>query len=90
MVSSISQHGVLYDIKGVLIDRDSAIGNDSLSLTVNQRKCLTQVLSDKQVDDQDFLGRTIFETLIQLAAVRQTFKVRFFFVGKVLWTYCVR
>ena len=75
MVSAISQYGVLYDSNGILIDRGSTIGNDSQSLTLNQRKCLTEVLLQKKIDDEDFLKRTVFETLIQLAAVRQTFKV---------------
>ena len=75
MVSAISQYGVLYDSNGILIDRGSTIGNDSQSLTLNQRKCLTEVLLQKKIDDDDFLKRTVFETLIQLAAVRQTFKV---------------
>jgi len=75
MVSAISQHGILYDSNGVLIDRDSTIGNDSLSLTASQRKCLTDVLLQKKVDDEQFLKRTVFETLVQIAGVRQAFKV---------------
>ena len=75
MVSSISQHGILYDENGVLIDRESTIGNDSLSLTASQRKCLTDVLLQKKVDEEEFLKRTVFETLVQLGGVRQAFKV---------------
>jgi hypothetical protein len=75
MVSSISQHGVLYDGQGVLVDRESTLGNDSLSLTAHQRKCLTDSLLHKKVDDEDFLKRTVFETLVQLAGVRQALKV---------------
>lgn len=75
MVASISQHGVLYDGQGVLIDRESTIGNDSLSLTASQRKCLVDALLQKKVDDEDFLKRTVFETLLQLAGVRQALKV---------------
>ena len=78
MVSAISQHGILYDSNGVLIDRDSTIGNDSLSLTASQRKCLTDVLLQKKVDDEQFLKRTVFETLVQIAGVRQAFKVLFY------------
>jgi hypothetical protein len=75
MVASVSQHGVLYDGQGVLIDRESTIGNDSLSLTANQRKCLVDALHQKKIDDEDFLKRTVFETLVQLAGVRQALKV---------------
>ena len=75
MVSSISQHGVLYDGQGVLVDRESTLGNDSLSLTAHQRRCLTDSLLHKKVDDEDFLKRTVFETLVQLAGVRQALKV---------------
>jgi endothelin-converting enzyme len=75
MVSAISQHGILYDENGVLIDRESTIGNDSMSLTANQRKCLTDVLLQKKVDEEEYLKRTVFETLVQLAGVRQAFKV---------------
>lgn len=75
MVSAISQHGILYDSNGVLIDRDSTIGNDSLSLTASQRKCTTDVLLQKKVDEEQFLKRTVFETLVQIAGVRQAFKV---------------
>ena len=78
MVSAISQYGV-YDSSGILIDRGSTIGNDSQSLTAGQRKCLTDVFLQKKIDDEDFLKRTEFESLIRLAAVRQTFKVRFDF-----------
>jgi len=74
MVSAISQYGV-YDSSGILIDRGSTIGNDSQSLTAGQRKCLTDVFLQKKIDDEDFLKRTEFESLIRLAAVRQTFKV---------------
>ena len=78
MVASISQHGVLYDGHGVLIDRESTIGNDSLSLTANQRKCLVDALYQKKVDDEEFLKRTVFETLVQLAGVRQALKVCYY------------
>ena len=77
MVSAISQHGILYDSDGVLIDRDSTIGNDSLSLTASQRLCTTDVLLQKKVDEEPFLKRTVFETLLQVAGVRQAFKVLF-------------
>lgn len=75
MVASVGQHGVLYDSHGVLIDRDSTLVNDSFSLTANQRKCLTDALLQRKVDDEEFLKRTVFETLIQLAGVRQALKV---------------
>lgn len=77
MVASVSQHGVLYDGHGVLIDRESTLGNDSFSLTANQRKCLTEALLQRKVDDEEFLKRTVFETLVQLAGVRQALKVSF-------------
>lgn len=76
MVASVSQHGVLYDGQGVLIDRESTIGNDSHSLTSSQRKCLVDALTKKSVDDEDFLKRTVFQTLIEIAGVRQALKVR--------------
>lgn len=76
MVSSVSQHGVLYDGQGVLVERESTIGNDSLSLTAGQRKCLADALLAKRVDDEDFLRRTVFETLVHIAGVRQALKVR--------------
>lgn len=76
MVAAVSQHGVLYDSQGVLIDRESTIGNDSLSLTSSQRRCLVDALGQKKVDDEDFLKRTVFETLLQIAGVRQALRVR--------------
>lgn len=85
MVASISQHGVLYDGQGVLIDRESTIGNDSLSLTNNQRKCLVDALHQKKVDDEDFLRRTVFETLVQLAGVRQALKVWYIYIFFILY-----
>lgn len=88
MVASISQHGVLYDGQGVLIDRESTIGNDSLSLTANQRKCLVDSLLQKKVDDEEFLKRTVFETLVQLAGVRQALKVKTGVEFRICFFFC--
>ena len=91
MVASISQHGVLYDGQGVLIDRESTLGNDSLALTAHQRKCLTDSLLHKKLDDEDFLKRTVFETLIQLAGVRQALKVLYltYLIERMVYYSCI-